>query len=69
MYDWVFTKATINDAIMIWHMGSQWNQILALKFLHPRYFAHISGDQEEFRDIRNLENYIGDTEKIKRVGK
>ena len=62
-------KITLNGAIMICHMGSQQDQIPALKLLHLFHFAHISRGREWFRDLRNLQTSIEWAAKIKGVWK
>ena len=40
--DWVFPKVTLIFDIMVFHMGSQRQQVPALKLLQTRNFNHIT---------------------------
>ena len=62
-------KITLNGAIMICHMGSQQDQIPALKLFQSCHFAHIPRGQERFRGLRNLQKSVETAAQIKGVWK
>ena len=41
---------------MIWHMGSQWDQITELKLLRPYHFNNLAWGQESFMYLRKIQS-------------
>ena len=66
---WLFPKVALNGAIVSWYMGSQRDQIPALKLFQSCHFAHIPRGQERFRDLRNLQKSVEAAAQIKGMWK
>eukprot|EP00957_Ditylum_brightwellii_P063394 4811677-Ditylum_brightwellii.AAC.1 len=52
--DWAMLKATLNGAILMWHMGSHEKKVSAINLPQTCYFPHLKYRDQKFRYLQNL---------------